>query len=338
MQRRFIPRADETTIEMTHRTSRRVLVTGGAGFVGSHVAEAHLDVGDRVWILDDLSSGRVENIPPGAEFVKMDVANPRTREFVRDGGFDLINHHAAQIDVRVSVADPTADARVNIFGLLNVLEGAREAGTSRIVFVSSGGVVYGEPAEFPTPEAVAKGPVSPYGVSKLAGEYYLDYYRQVHGMQYAALRYSNVYGPRQDPSGEAGVVAIFSNRLLRSEPLVIYGDGEQVRDYVYVKDVARANVLAAEMPLEDAPGIDARAYNVGTGDPTTVNTLAAVLEKVAGTRVERVHRDARAGDVHRSYLCADRIRERGWAPAFSLREGLKHTFEHIEAGRSAVVA
>ena len=315
-----------------------MLVTGGAGFVGSHVAEAHLDMGDQVWILDDLSSGRVENIPAGAEFVEMDLAEPHARRFVRDGGFDVINHHAAQIDVRVSVADPIADARVNIVGLLNVLEGAREAGTSRVVFVSSGGVVYGEAAEFPTPEAVPKRPVSPYGVSKLTGEHYLDYYRQVHGMQYVALRYSNVYGPRQDPSGEAGVVAIFSNRLLRSEPLVIYGDGEQLRDYVYVKDVARANLLAAQMPLEDAPGLDARAYNVGTGDPTSVNTLAAVLEEVAGIRVGRVHRDARAGDVRRSCLCTTRIRKRGWAPAFSLREGMMHTFEHIASGRSAVVA
>lgn len=315
-----------------------MLVTGGAGFVGSHVAEAHLDIGDQVWILDDLSSGRVQNIPAGAEFVEMDLAEPRARRFVRDGGFDVINHHAAQIDVRVSVADPIADARVNIVGLLNVLEGAREAGTSRVVFVSSGGVVYGEAAEFPTPEAVPKRPVSPYGVSKLTGEHYLDYYRQLHGMQYVALRYSNVYGPRQDPSGEAGVVAIFSNRLLRSEPLVIYGDGEQLRDYVYVKDVASANLLAAEMPLEDAPGLDARAYNVGTGDPTSVNTLAAVLEEVAGIRVGRVHRDARAGDVRRSCLCTARIRKRGWAPAFSLREGMMHTYEHIASGRSAVVA
>ena len=323
---------------MTSRTGRRVLVTGGAGFVGSHVAEAHLDIGDQVWILDDLSSGRVENIPAGAEFVQMDLAEPHARRFVRDGGFDVINHHAAQIDVRVSVADPIADARVNIVGLLNVLEGARESGTSRVVFVSSGGVVYGEAAEFPTPEAVPKRPVSPYGVSKLTGEHYLDYYRQVHDMQYVALRYSNVYGPRQDPSGEAGVVAIFSNRLLRSEPLVIYGDGEQLRDYVYVKDVASANLLAAQMPLEDAPGLDARAYNVGTGDPTSVNTLAAVLEEVAGTRVGRVHRDARAGDVRRSCLCTARIREWGWAPAFSLREGMTHTFEHIASGRSAVVA
>lgn len=323
---------------MTPPRGRRVLVTGGAGFVGSHVAEAHLELGDRVWALDDLSSGSVVNVPPGAEFVEMDVADPEARRFVRDGGFHLINHHAAQIDVRVSVADPITDARVNIAGLINVLEGAREAGTARIVFVSSGGVVYGEPGEFPTPETAPKRPVSPYGVSKLAGEHYLGYYRKVHGLQYVALRYSNVYGPRQDPSGEAGVVAIFSNRLLRSEPLVIYGDGEQLRDYVYVKDVARANVLAAAMPLGDAPGIDARAYNVGTGDPTSVNTLAEVLEEVARVRVGRVHRDARPGESRRSHLSTARLRARGWSPGFTLREGLRRTFEHIASTRAAVVA
>ena len=216
--------------------SRRVLVTGGAGFVGSHVADAHIERGDRVWVMDDLSSGRLANVPPGAEFVEMDIADPRTAELIRDVGFDLINHHAAQIDVRVSVADPVADARVNIAGLLNILEAARDAGTRRVVFVSSGGVVYGEPEVYPTPERAPKCPVSPYGVSKLAGEYYLNYYREVHGLDYVALRYSNVYGPRQDPKGEAGVVAIFSNRLIAREPLAIYGDGEQTRDYVYVEE------------------------------------------------------------------------------------------------------
>ena len=316
---------------MTSGAGRRVLVTGGAGFVGSHVAEAHLARGDHVCILDDLSSGRLNNVPAGAEFVEMDVADPRTRDFVRQGGFDLVNHHAAQVDVRVSVADPAADARTNIVGLVNVLEGARAAGTERAVFVSSGGVIYGEPDVFPTPETAPKHPVSPYGVSKLAGEHYLDYYRLIHGLDHVALRYSNVYGPRQDPGGEAGVVAIFSNRLLREEPLVIYGDGEQLRDYVYVEDVARANLLAAEMDLEDDAGMDARAFNIGTGEATSVNTLAELLEEVAGIRVGRVFREARAGDVRCSTLAAARIRDRGWVPRFSLREGLARTFRHIAA-------
>lgn len=316
---------------MTSGAGRRVLVTGGAGFVGSHVAEAHLALGDRVCVLDDLSSGRPGNVPAGAEFVEMDVAGPRTREYIGDRGFDLVNHHAAQVDVGVSVADPAADARTNILGLVNVLEGARAAGAKRVVFVSSGGVVYGEPDTFPTPETAPKRPVSPYGVSKLTGEHYLDYYRQAHGLDYVALRYGNVYGPRQDPGGEAGVVAIFSNRLLKREPLVIYGDGEQLRDYVYVEDVARANLVAAEMDLEDGADIDARAFNIGTGEATSVNTLAELLEEVAGTRVQRVFRGARAGDVRCSILAIDRIRDRNWVPAFSLREGLARTFRHIAA-------
>lgn len=260
----------------------------------------------------------------------MDIADPRVRELIRDIRFDLINHHAAQIDVRASVADPIADARVNIAGLINILEGARDAGgTRRVVFVSSGGVVYGEPDVYPTPEDAPKRPVSPYGVSKLAGEYYLDYYRAVHGLDYVALRYGNVYGPGQDPHGEAGVVAIFSNHLIEGQPLAIYGDGEQTRDYVYVEDVAAANLVAADIPLGDTAGIDARAYNVGTGEATSVNMLATLLEEIAGARPGRVHRDARAGELRRSVLSTARMRARGWAPAHSLREGLRRTFDHI---------
>ena len=259
----------------------------------------------------------------------MDIADPRARELIRDIGFDLINHHAAQIDVRASVADPMADARVNIAGLINILEGARAAETQRVVFVSSGGVVYGEPDVYPTPECAPKRPVSPYGVSKLAGEYYLDYYREVHGLDYVALRYGNVYGPGQDPQGEAGVVAIFCNRLIDGEPLDIYGDGEQTRDYAYVEDVAAANLIAAAMPLEDGAGIDARAYNVATGEATSVNTLATRLEEIAGVRPGRIHRDARAGELRRSVLSTARIRAMGWAPAYGLREGLERTFGHI---------
>ena len=314
--------------------SRKVLITGGAGFVGSHLADAHVARGDRVWVLDDLSAGRAENVPPGAEFVEMDIGDRRASELISDIGFDLINHHAAQIDVRASVADPIGDARVNIAGLINILEGARDAGTQRVVFVSSGGVVYGEPEVYPTPEDTPKCPVSPYGVSKLAGEYYLDYYREVHGLDYVALRYGNVYGPRQDPHGEAGVVAIFCNRLIDGEPLDIYGDGEQTRDYVYVEDVAAANLIASEMPLEDRAGIDARAYNVATGEATSVNTLATLLEEIAGARPGRIHKDARAGELRRSVLSTARMRAMGWSPAQSLREGLARTFGHIASGRT----
>ncbi len=315
--------------------SQRVLITGGAGFVGSHVADAHIARGDRVWVMDDLSSGRPANIPSRAEFVEMGIADPRARALIRDIGFDLINHHAAQIDVRASVADPIADARINIVGLLNILEGAREAGTRRVVFVSSGGVVYGEPDVYPTPEGAPKRPVSPYGVSKLAGEHYLDSYREVHGLDYVALRYSNVYGPRQDPHGEAGVVAIFCTRLMDGQPLDIYGDGEQTRDYVYAEDVATANLIAADMPLDDDAGIDARAFNVCTGEATSVNTLATLLEEIGGARPGRVHRDARAGEVRQSVLSTARIRAMGWSPAHTLREGLARTFRHIASERAA---
>ena len=319
--------------------SRKVLITGGAGFVGSHVADAHIARGDRVWVIDDLSSGRPANVPSRAEFVEMDIGDPRARALIRDIGFDLINHHAAQIDVRASVADPIADARVNIVGLLNILEGAREAGTRRVVFVSSGGVVYGEPEVYPTPESAPKRPVSPYGVSKLAGEHYLDCYREVHDLDYVALRYGNVYGPRQDPHGEAGVVAIFCNRLMDGQPLDIYGDGEQTRDYVYAEDVATANLIAADMLLEDDAGIDARAFNVGTGEATSVNTLATLLEDIAGARPGRVHRNARPGELRQSVLSTARIRAQGWSPAHTLREGLARTIRHIAservAGRSA---
>ncbi len=329
------PQRKGRSLETISGSSRRVLVTGGAGFVGSHTADAHIARGDRVWVIDDLSSGRLSNVPADAEFVRMDIADPRARELIRDVGFDLINHHAAQIDVRVSVADPVADAAVNIAGLLNILEGARAAGTRRVVFVSSGGVVYGEPDAHPTPESAAKRPLSPYGVSKLAGEYYLGYYRAVHGLEYVALRYGNVYGPRQDPSGEAGVVAIFSNRLIEREPLIIYGDGEQTRDYIHVEDVARANLVAADMPLEDGDGLDARAYNVGTEVATSVNTLAAILEEAAGVRPGRAHRAARPGELRRSVLATGRLRAMGWSPGHSLADGLARTFRDIASSRAA---
>ncbi|MFW6199884.1 MAG: NAD-dependent epimerase/dehydratase family protein, partial [Gemmatimonadota bacterium] len=228
---------------------RRVLVTGGAGFIGSHVADAYLARGDEVWIVDDLSSGKRENLPADARFREMSVEDPELRDVFREVGFDLVSHHAAQIDVRKSVADPVFDARVNLIGLLNLAEAAVEVGTRRVIFVSSGGVVYGEADDIPTPETAPKRPDSPYGVTKMTGEYYLRYYRRVHGLESVALRYSNVYGPRQDPHGEAGVVAIFSNRLEGGEPLTIFGDGEQTRDYVYVGDVVAANMRVSEMEL-----------------------------------------------------------------------------------------
>jgi UDP-glucose 4-epimerase len=310
--------------------SRRVLVTGGAGFIGSHVAELHLALGDRVWVVDDLSSGRAENVPDGAAFTEMDIGDAALDGlFAEAGGFDVVNHHAAQIDVRRSVSDPRADARTNIDGLLNVLECARRGGTRRVIFVSSGGVVYGEPEERPTPETAAKQPLSPYGVSKLAAEYYLGYYHMVHGLEYVALRYANIYGPRQDPHGEAGVVAIFSQRIRDGAALAVFGDGEQTRDYVYVSDVAAANLLASDAELPAGGGLDARAFNVGTGVGTSVSELARTLMEVAGQEVEVTHAPPRPGELRHSCLDATRLRRLGWAPAVALREGLAKTYGHI---------
>jgi UDP-glucose 4-epimerase len=308
---------------------RNVLVTGGAGFIGSHVVDAYLERGDHVWVVDDLSCGRIENVNPNASFLEMGIEDPALGDVFRDVGFDLVSLHAAQIDVRTSVADPALDASINILGLLNVLECARRTGTRRIVYVSSGGVVYGEPEQVPTPEGAPKRPLSPYGVTKLSGEYYLHYYQTIHGLEYVALRYSNVFGPRQDPHGEAGVVAIFCQRLQLGEQLTIFGDGEQTRDYVFVKDVVSANLLASDVSLTPEPNIDAVAFNVGTGVPTSVNRLADVLEEVSQKNPGRVYREERAGELRHSTLDVSRFAERGWAAQHTLEEGLRETFEFI---------
>jgi UDP-glucose 4-epimerase len=312
-------------------TRRKVLVTGGAGFIGSHVADAFLARGDQVWVVDNLSSGREANVPAEAQFVRLDVGAAELDALFREvGGFDVVNHHAAQIDVRKSVSDPRADAAINIDAFLNVTECARRHGTKRIVFVSSGGVVYGEPDVRPTPETAPKLPASPYGVTKLAAEYYLHYYLAVHGLAYVALRYSNVYGPRQDPHGEAGVVAIFCNRLLAGEPLTIFGDGEQTRDYVYVSDVAAANLVAADATLPADGGLDGRAFNVGTGLETSVNRLARTLMEAVGTEVPVNYDAARPGELRHSCLDTARLRTHDWSARTGLAEGLRRTFRHIE--------
>ena len=316
---------------------RRVLVTGGAGFIGSHVADAFVDRGDEVWIVDDFSSGKPENVNGDAHLLKADIRDAAVGDLFREVRFDVVCHHAAQIDVRVSVDDPRRDAGINVDGLLTLLESARAVGTSRFVYVSSGGVVYGEPEQRPTPESAPKLPLSPYGVTKLAGEQYLHYYREVHGLEYVALRYGNVFGPRQDPHGEAGVVAIFCSRLLRGEQLRIFGDGDQTRDYVYVKDVVAANLKAADMEATRDPalGLDDVAFNVGTGNATSVNRLADVLEAVAGRERDRSYEDARPGELRHSTLDVGKFERAGWSPAHSLEEGLKETYDFIAARMGA---
>ena len=317
------------------RTQRKVLVSGGAGFIGSHIADAYLARGDAVWVIDDLSSGRRKNVPAGAQFLELDIRDEEVRNLFREVRFDLVSHHAAQIDVRVSVLDPAKDASINLLGLLNLTEAAIEVGTQRFIFVSSGGVVYGEPEQIPTPESAPKLPRSPYGVTKLTGEQYLYYYRMIRGLEYVAMRYSNVFGPRQDPHGEAGVVAIFCNRLLSGEPLTIFGDGEQTRDYVFVRDVVSANMLASDLRLEAGEGLDARAFNVGTGVATSVNRLADALEAVAGSAPGRNRQPERPGELRHSTLDSSLLQSRGWSPAFTLEEGLRETYEHIARERAS---
>jgi UDP-glucose 4-epimerase len=310
--------------------TRRVLVTGGAGFIGSHVADAFLAAGNDVTVIDNLSRGRPQQVPRAAEFRQLDVGSEEARALVAGGKFEVIAHLAAQVDVRVSVSDPVFDAEENLLALLSLLEGARAGGTRRIVFSSSGGVVYGERRP-PHVETTPKFPISPYGVSKLAAEFYLGCYAQLYGLETVALRYSNVFGPRQDPHGEAGVVAIFGNRLRQKKPLAIYGDGNQTRDYVYVADVARANVLAADALLPPLDGsIDARAFNIGTGVETSVNALARAMIAAAGVEVTVEHAAARGGELLANALTADKAaRTLGWTPAVTLAEGLKATYEWI---------
>ena len=312
---------------------RHVLVTGGAGFIGSNVADAFLGAGWGVTIVDNLSRGRMQNVPSGAEFLRLDVGSAEAREVVASRRFDAICHHAAQVDVRVSVADPVLDAEENVLALLNLLEGAREGGTKRFIMVSSGGVVYGERTP-PHPETAPKLPLSPYGCSKLAGEHYLACYSQLYGLEGVALRYSNVFGPRQDPHGEAGVVAIFGSRLRDGRPLTVYGDGEQTRDYVYVSDVARANLLAAEADLPPLDGtIDARAFNIGTGVQTSVNALAATMIEASGKKAEIKRAPARAGELLANALVVEKAaRLLGWVPRVGLAEGLRATYEWIAKG------
>jgi UDP-glucose 4-epimerase len=304
--------------------SGRVLVTGGAGFIGSHVAEAFLKDGWDVVVLDDLSRGHEQNIPQGARFVCADIRSPEARRLLATGKFDALNHHAAQIDVRFSVDSPAVDAGINVVGLVNLLEGAGEGGVKRVVFASSGGVVYGDPEVIPTPETAPKLPVSPYGVSKLAGEYYLRAIGALRGFEGVAMRYANVFGPRQDPKSEAGVVSIFVSRLLEGQKLTVFGDGRQTRDYVYVKDVARANVLATSARLPASGDLDAPAFNIATSIQRNVLELAAAVGQVMGQQPELEFAPARPGELFRSSLDVAKAKAvLGWTPEWKFDDGLR---------------
>ena len=320
-------------------STQRILVTGGAGFIGSAVADRFVAAGHHVTVLDNLSSGKRGQVPATAEFVHADIGSVEAARVVREGRFDAICHLAAQIDVRKSVTDPVFDATVNVLGTLNLLEAVRTAGgATRVVFASTGGAIYGDFVQPPNVETFAKDPESPYGIAKLAVEHYLAYYARVHGLATAVLRYANVYGPRQDPHGEAGVVAIFCGRLIDRRPLTVFGDGLQTRDYVYVGDVAEANLLAATCPLPKMERLDVRAWNIGTGVETSVVDLASTAMAAAGATVAIEHAPARPGEQRRSSVAIDKAaRELGWRPAMSLGNGLAQTYAWFAAQRGASV-
>jgi UDP-glucose 4-epimerase len=301
----------------------RVLVTGGAGFIGSHLSDAFLDAGHEVLVLDDLSSGRRENVPRGATVVQQDIRAPEVREVFSRFRPDVLCHHAAQMDVRRSVADPAFDADVNVVGTLRLLELCREHGTHRILFASTGGAIYGYQDVYPAPEEHPTRPVSPYGVAKLSVEGYLHFYTVEYGFAATCLRYANVYGPRQNPHGEAGVVAIFSQKLLAGGTPTIYGLGAQTRDFVYVGDVVQANVLALEKGLTGS-------YNVGTGVETSVNDLYESIRSAAGQERPAERAPARPGEQLRSCLDSSKLEKAtGWRPRTSLTVGIARTVDYF---------
>lgn len=300
----------------------KILITGGAGFIGSHVADLLIENNFDVSIVDNLSSGKLENINPKARFYKCDARDSEIFKIIETEKPQIVIHNAAQLSVRNSVDDPLNDASINIIGGLNVLEACRKIKVGKIIFASSGGVVYGEQQYFPADENHPTKPISPYGVAKLSFEKYLFYYNYIFGIKYTCLRYANVYGPRQDPHGEAGVVAIFSKKLLNNEQPVINGDGKQTRDYVYVKDVAAANLSAIR---NDFVG----EINIGTGVETDVNDIFDILKKAAGKKdLKEVHGPAKTGEQERSVLSYKKAQTiLGWEPKVKIKEGLTRTFE-----------
>lgn len=301
----------------------KVMVTGGAGFIGSHVVDLLVEAGHDVVIVDNLSTGRLSNLNPKAKFYQVDIRSPELEKVIETERPEVIDHHAAQMDVRRSVADPVYDADINIIGGLNILNLAVKHGVRKIIYISSGGAVYGEPVYLPCDEKHPVQPLCPYGATKYMLELYLYMYKQTYGLDYSVIRYPNVYGPRQDPKGEAGVVAIFTGLMLKDEPLTVYGTGEQVRDYVFVRDCARANVML----LSKGSG---QVFNLGFGVGTTVNQIFSGLKEITGYKMDANYGPARAGETFKIYLdatCAKK--ELGWEPTIPLHEGLKKTVDYF---------
>lgn len=298
----------------------KILVTGGAGFIASHIVDAYINAGHDVVVVDNLSRGSRANINPKAEFHQLDVNDGKIHDIIKTRKIDIINHHAAQINVRHSVDDPRKDAEINILGLLNLLQAARDSSVKKIILASSGGTVYGESDVVPTHEdVVGTAPLSPYGISKLTSEYYLRFFERTHNIPHVALRYANVYGPRQSVEGEAGVIAIIFSKMLAGEPFTING-GKQTRDYVFVKDVAAMNLLALEPHIRGA-------FNVGTSVETDVDTLATLCQDVSQKTTEIMHASYKPGEQLRSALDWKKASQVGWKPSRDLRTGLKETWD-----------
>ncbi len=302
---------------------KRLVVTGGAGFIGSQVADALIAEGNHVEIIDNLFTGRKENIPDKAVFHEIDIRDSKVGRIFEQGKFDAMYHLAAQMDVRKSVADPAFDADANILGGINLLQACKKHNVAKVIFASTGGAIYGEQEKFPADENHPQNPKSPYGISKLAFEKYLQFYHWEHGLNFVALRYANVYGPRQRGDGEAGVVAIFFSRLLKGEKAVVFGDGKQTRDFVFVGDVVKANVLALDY---DRCG----AFNVGTGIETDINELFDTIKDIVGSSQERIHEPALPGEQRRSVIDNSLIKKNlGWKQNYDLRKGLEETAEYF---------
>jgi UDP-glucose 4-epimerase len=300
----------------------KILVTGGCGFIGSHIADAYVAKGHDVVVIDNLSTGVIENLNPRVTFYEKDITGNIESIFEKEK-FELVNHHAAQINVRTSVDDPLYDAQVNILGTLNLLSLASRYSVKRFIYASSGGAVYGEPQKYPINEEMPFGPLSPYGVSKVAAEKYTLTFANLYSLDYTILRYSNVYGPRQIIKSEAGVISIFIDCILKNEPCTVFGNGDQVRDYVYVGDVVAANVLAMNC--------ESNIFNIGTSVETSVNDLIATFSSILGKKVDHQHVEPRPGEVFRNVLDYNRaLSQIHWQPRTKLKEGILKTFEHFK--------
>lgn len=303
----------------------KILLTGGAGFIGSHILDNYLYAGHNILVVDNLSTGKIENIPDGVNLEQVDITDPKIETLVQEFQPEVINHQAAQIDVRRSVDDPTFDAQVNILGSLTLLEAARKVGSvKKIIFASSGGAAYGEAEQIPTSESEPVKPISPYGIAKISVEYYLHYYYHVYHIPYIALRYANVYGPRQNPHGEAGVVAIFYERMLHQKPFVINGSGEQTRDFVYVKDVAQANLASLDTDFIGA-------LNISTCTETSINDLVSLMAQSLDLPEDIPHGPGKAGEQMRSCLTYQKAQEKlTWQPKVDLNQGLLETAAYFK--------